>query len=198
MCPDPTRLPSLIGSRICHDLVSPLGAIGNGVELLMMSAAGAGPELALISESVTSAMARIRFFRIAYGAIGADAEVPRAEILSILADMTTGSRLDLRWAAAGNPPRSQVKLAFLALQCFESAMPHGGQVRVQEEAGRWRIETRDSQIRYDPALWAALEGGAAPEISPAQVQFALLPAELAARGRRAALAATERSITLSY
>ncbi len=48
---DPTDLPTdliaLVGSRICHDLVSPLGAIGNGVELLAMAGAMPGPELAL-------------------------------------------------------------------------------------------------------------------------------------------------------
>ena len=79
---------ALIGSRICHDLISPLGAIGNGVELLEMSSAGASPEMALISESVASANARIRFFRIAFGAAGSGGSVAAAEIRSILAAMT--------------------------------------------------------------------------------------------------------------
>lgn len=60
-------LSALIGSRICHDLISPLGAIGNGLELLQMSGASESPEMTLIADSVTSANARIRFFRIAYG-----------------------------------------------------------------------------------------------------------------------------------
>lgn len=53
---------ALIGSRICHDLISPIGAINNGLELIEMSAPSLGPEMALISDSVTSASARIRFF----------------------------------------------------------------------------------------------------------------------------------------
>ncbi len=62
-------LVALIGSRICHDLISPIGAIGNGIELIGLSGAGAGPEMALISESVTNAQARIRFYyRVAFGA----------------------------------------------------------------------------------------------------------------------------------
>jgi len=51
-------LTALIGSRICHDLISPLGAIGNGVELLQLSGMGDSPEMALISESVTNANLR--------------------------------------------------------------------------------------------------------------------------------------------
>jgi histidine phosphotransferase ChpT len=64
----PRDLTSLIGSRICHDLISPLGAIGNGVELLAMSGTAPGPEMDLISQSVENANARIRFFRVAFGA----------------------------------------------------------------------------------------------------------------------------------
>ena len=50
-------LNDLIGSRICHDLISPLGAIGNGVELLSMTGTGAAPEMALISETLHAASA---------------------------------------------------------------------------------------------------------------------------------------------
>ena len=79
-CPD---LAALIGSRICHDLISPIGAIGNGLELLSMSGAG-GPEVALISDSVANANARIRFFRIAFGHASPEQGTSRSEILSIL------------------------------------------------------------------------------------------------------------------
>ena len=54
------NLSALIGSRICHDLISPIGAINNGLELLGMTTRQAGPEMALISESVENAAARIR------------------------------------------------------------------------------------------------------------------------------------------
>ena len=53
---------ALIRSRICHDLISPIGAIGNGVQLLAMSCGAAGAEMDLITESVQNANARIRFF----------------------------------------------------------------------------------------------------------------------------------------
>ena len=58
---DKPDLAALIGSRICHDLISPIGAIGNGVELMMMDGTAKTPELALIAESVANANARIRY-----------------------------------------------------------------------------------------------------------------------------------------
>ena len=80
--PDKTDLAALVGSRICHDLISPIGAIGNGVELMMMDRASASPELALIAESVASANARIRYFRVAFGTAGADQRIARSEVHS--------------------------------------------------------------------------------------------------------------------
>ena len=74
---DDQDLSALLGSRICHDLISPLGAIANGVELLQMSGAAASPEVALIAESVANANARIRFFRVAYGIASAGQRVGR-------------------------------------------------------------------------------------------------------------------------
>ena len=54
------NLAALIGSRICHDLISPIGAINNGLELLGMSGGNSSPEMDLIQESVGNASARIR------------------------------------------------------------------------------------------------------------------------------------------
>ena len=56
-------LAALLGSRICHDLISPLGAIGNGIELLELSGIDS-PEVALIREAVADANRRIKLFRI--------------------------------------------------------------------------------------------------------------------------------------
>lgn len=173
-------LAALIGSRICHDLISPLGAIGNGVELMMMSGSAAGPEIALISESVTNANARIRFFRIAFGSAAPGQSVARTEIGSTLDDMTRGGRLMLDWQVAGDPPRQAVKLAFLALLCLETALPFGGRVRVAETGGTWRIAADAPRRREIPELWAYLNGTASDTTDPlgaAHVQFALLPAE---------------------
>jgi len=57
MSHDNTSIAVLIGSRICHDLISPIGAITNGLELLNMAGEANGPEMSLIGESVGNASA---------------------------------------------------------------------------------------------------------------------------------------------
>lgn len=87
------NLTALIGSRICHDLISPIGAIANGLELMQMSGSPLTAEMALITDSVQNANARIRFFRVAYGHAAAQQMMGRAEIIGILQDIAQGARV---------------------------------------------------------------------------------------------------------
>jgi histidine phosphotransferase ChpT len=175
-------LADLIGSRLCHDLVNPLGAIGNGVELLEMSggAAASGPEMDLIRDAVRDAQARLRFFRIAFGAAGAQQIVSAREAREIAEAPYRATRLTPDWTIAADLPRSQVKLAYLMMLCAETALPLGGDMRVaQDGAGRWRIEVGASKLRHDEALWNVLRfgiGAAGRPLRPAEVQFAALHA----------------------
>ncbi|MCV2864182.1 histidine phosphotransferase family protein [Albidovulum sediminicola] len=193
---DTAELAALIGSRMCHDLISPIGAIGNGVELLEM-AGTAGPEVTLIAESVAAANARIRFFRIAFGAAPQDHRVGPSEVRAVLSDLTRAGRLRYDWQPAGDQPRGLVKLAFLLLQCCESAMPFGGTVTITEADGHWRLAARADTLKIDAALWQRFEGGGAP-VSAAQVQFALAPIEAGALGRALLLERDETRIDIRF
>ena len=196
---DTAELSSLVGSRICHDLISPLGAIGNGVELLNMNGQMMGPEMALISESVENAKARIRFFRIAFGVASTQQMVGRAEILSILNDMTRGSRTQIDWHPGEDLPRAQIKLAFLLLQCFESSMPFGGTLTVTHEADQWHMLGVADKLRVDPAAWAmAVSPGSPEEITPALIHFALVPEVAGAQGRRVVSDLSEDRISVRF
>lgn len=190
---------ALIGSRICHDLINPIGAIGNGVELLQMDGGLRGPELALISESVANASARIRFFRIAFGAAGSDARIGRPEVQGILAELTKGGRLKIDWSSPSDLSRREVKIAFLLIQCLETAMPWGGQIAVALEDGRWLVTGRASRLKVDPDIWEVLSNPAAPaEITPALVHFALVPDEINRQHRRLTTEAREADIRFSF
>lgn len=169
------NLAALIGSRICHDLISPIGAINNGLELLGMSDARDGPEIDLISESVDNASARIRFFRIAYGA-ASDQEMGRAEVVSIINDSTRGGRLTVAYGPLDAKPRWAVRMAFLAIQCLETSMPYGGRIEMNCDNGSWEITGHSPKANPDPALWALMEGAEPTDLAPAHVQFALLHA----------------------
>ncbi len=196
--PNTTDLSALIGSRICHALISPLGAIGNGVELLSLSATTAGPELALITESVSAANARIRFYRVAFGAAALDQRIGRPEVVSILADLTRGGRLAVDWQVPGDQPRPEVKLAFLLIQCLETAMPFGGRIVVTLEHKGWHLRGTATRMKINPALWDVLSNPATTlAVSPGQVQFALVPKEVQRLGRSLMVKLTEGDITLS-
>lgn len=166
---------ALIGSRICHDLISPLGAIGNGVELLGMAGEMDGPEMALINQSVTNANARIRFFRIAFGPATSGQMIGRQEVSSIINDITTGGRIQIDWQSQENLARNQVKLAFLLIQCFETAMPYGGEITVRQQGENWVLETVSGKLRIDKELWESLVSiNYEHKASPSNVHFALV------------------------
>ena len=168
-------LAALIGSRICHDLISPIGAINNGLELLGMSDARDGPEIDLISESVENASARIRFFRIAYGA-ASDQPMGRAEVVSILNDILGGGRLKVAYGPLDEQPRWAVRMAFLAIQCLETSMPYGGRIEISCDAGKWAVTGFSEKTNVDQALWDVMTGADPVDLAPAHVQFALLHA----------------------
>lgn len=197
--PDKPDLTALLGSRICHDLISPIGAIGNGLELLMMDGSPGGPEMVLISESVANATARIRFFRIAFGMAQADQQIGRAEVQSVLADMTRGGRLGIDWVTGADLPRAEVKVAFLLIQCLESAMAYGGRITVRHADGRWQISGQADKLKINTELWEVLANPtAAPEITPALVQFPLVADEVQRRGYRLRAALQPTEILLEF
>ena len=192
-------LTALIGSRICHDLVSPLGAIGNGVELLTMSGTTAGPELALITESIENANARIRFFRVAFGAASVAARMGRGDIAAILDGIYRTGRLSVTWAASGDHLRREVKLAFLAIQCLESSLPWGGEVTVGVSDRAWTLVGSGERIKHDAALWERAAGGGGPEdLSASDVHFALLPLAAEAAGREVKVEANPVRIRVTF
>lgn len=194
------NLAGLIGSRICHDLVSPIGAISNGIELIGMAGGTSGPEMELISDSAGNASARIRFFRVAYGAPGAQ-EMARGEIDAILRGVTRGGRIEMRWHPAEAQSRAAVRRAFLALQCCETALAHGGRIDIRLAEGEWQVEGRAQKLRLDEGLWTDLaEGcpGRTVPITPALVQFALLADALREAGRALSVATGPEGVTLRF
>ena len=197
--PEKPDLTALLGSRICHDLISPIGAIGNGVELLMMDGLAKGPEIALISESVAHANARIRFFRVAFGTSGGDQRIARSEVTAILSDMGRGGRLGIDWHSDTDLSRRDIKLLFLLIQCLESALPYGGRIAVEQGPARWTLTAASHKIRVDQPLWEVLSDPAAPaEIGAGQVHFALAAQEFRRQHRRLTVHLHDTGIAMEF
>ncbi|MEO1306659.1 MAG: histidine phosphotransferase family protein, partial [Pseudomonadota bacterium] len=170
-----TNLYDLIGSRICHDLISPIGAIANGVELLGMGGIGdQTPELDLINQSVENASARIRLYRIAFGVASPVQMVGHAEINSVMSEYFAPTRLSVSAAQLADCPRPEVKVLFLLLLCAESCMPYGGSIRVTRTDKVWHVTGEADKIKNDPAILAWFGSQDQPEPTSALVHFALL------------------------
>ena len=191
-------LPALIAARICHDLISPLGAIGNGVELLEMARTIAGPELKLVRDSVLQAQARIRLFRIAFGSVGSDQLIGADELRGILRDYTARSRFELDWTPTQSHPKPLAKLALLALLCTETALPYGGDVSIDLSDGALRVLARSDNSKFDEGLWTPLgDDSAWPDgLRAAHVQFPLLREEVLRHGATFAMTLTAEQVDM--
>ena len=197
---DQPDLPALLGSRLCHDLISPIGAIGNGVELLLLDGgSGKGQELALISESVAALNARIRFLRIAFGVARPDQSIARSEVAAILADTVRTGRLSAEWISPADLARREVKAAFLLIMCAEHALPHGGKITICRDVVGWSLTAHSPRLRVTSDLWSLLSTATyPPPLTPAEVQFPLAALCLADLGRSPDLEQRDDTLRVSF
>ena len=129
---------ALLVSRVCHDLVSPLGAVMNGLEVLEdeRDPAMRADALKLVSSSAEQAAARLKFARLAYGAAGsAGAELDLNEVGRIVRGLLHGGKVELDWKAASlNWPKDWAKLLMNATLLAADSLPRGGMVTAETSA----------------------------------------------------------------
>src|SRR5271169_5890016 len=126
---------ALLVSRVCHDLVSPVGAVVNGLEVLEdeRDATMRADALKLVVSSAEQAAARLQFARIAFGAAGsAGAELDLNEVGRTVKGLALGGKVQIDWQAAHvNWPKDWAKLLMNATLLASDALPRGGNVVVQ-------------------------------------------------------------------
>lgn len=126
---------ALLVSRVCHDLVSPLGAVMNGLEVLEdeRDAGMRADAMKLVLSSAEQAAARLQFARLAYGAAGsAGAELDLNEVGRIVRGLVRGGKVTLDWRAAPfNWPKDWAKLLMNATLLAADSLPRGGSVTVE-------------------------------------------------------------------
>lgn len=170
MTDDTLELAALIGSRMCHDLVSPLGAIGNGLELLRMTQP-ASAELELVEEAVKVAQARVRLFRLAFGAASAEQSIRARELDEALQAVSANGRIKVDGAVPDAVPRVTARRLCLAALCAETALAWGGTISVSRDG----LRAEAPRLKLDEALWTPLANGVrATSLTSATVHFGLL------------------------
>jgi histidine phosphotransferase ChpT len=127
-------LAALLCSRVCHDVISPVGAIVNGLEVLEDEDDASMREFAfdLIKKSARQASARLQFARLAFGAAGsAGAAIDLGDAEQVAKGFIHDDKTALTWTAPRLLlPKNKVKLLLNLLVVATSAIPRGGSLDV--------------------------------------------------------------------
>ena len=166
---------ALVTARMCHDLASPIGAVGNGVELVELAGKTLGQEGELVKASVNAA-AKLKLFRIAYGQFHSEEILHAAEISAVQTAWNITGRIQVDFALH-EIPKTDMKIYLSILQSIQVAMPQGAKVVVKITEVRKIVHAVGAKVTYDETLWSALTNkDIVPNIQPNNVQFAILQA----------------------
>jgi histidine phosphotransferase ChpT len=160
----PTRASEILISKICHDLVSPVGAVNNGIEFLSeMGAEGLQDGLGLIEHSARQSSVRLQLFRMCYGAGGSDAKVTGKTIYETFLNYIEGTKCSMEWDLMNAVPDDDPEAGFMKtlLNCMvfvQESMPKGGVVSVTMDGGAMVITGKASLIRPKEGSMEALKG----------------------------------------
>lgn len=172
---DALDLASLLCSRLCHDLMSPVGALNNGIELL---ADETDPDmrekcLELLGDSARATANKLKFFRLAFGAGGGfGEEIDTREAQAALEGLFGGERrIELGWVVEGEKlPKGAVRLLLNLGLLAGDALVRGGRLDVGAERGDGEIElavrAEGTRILLDPVLRETLATGGKGVIEP--------------------------------
>jgi len=159
-------LAALVCSRVCHDLISPVGAIVNGLEELEEEKDEATKEFALdlIKKSARTASAKLQFCRIAFGAAGsAGAQIDLGDAETIARGFLEDEKTKLAWnLPRALSPKNRVKLLLNMLIIAGQAIPRGGRISVDPvgsgESMGFKVTAAGTNAKVPPAVPALLTG----------------------------------------
>ncbi|GAB5486555.1 MAG: histidine phosphotransferase family protein [Parasphingorhabdus sp.] len=180
-------LAALLCSKLCHDLLSPVGAINNGLELLEDET---DPEmrdrcLDLLHDSARVSADKLKYFRLAFGAAGGfgeevDPNEAKQLIQSLIGD---DGKITLGWAVQSPTlPKKAIKILLNLALIAKEALVRGGQLDVGAEQGSTGIEVviraAGQKVVLDDGIRSALEGNIAEDDLTARTAAAWMSREL--------------------
>lgn len=174
---------SLLNSRLCHDIISPIGSIYNALEFLEEDANDL-EALKLIRMATVSASSKIQYMRLAYGAGNSlQEEIPLGSIKKIVEDYMVSDRLKILWPENEvSFTKRQIKFLLNLLFIAHESIPRGGEIHIFEkkEDGSFFIKVTGKILKLSPKF-AALQNGELKEdeIDPYTIQayYTLMLAE---------------------
>ena len=164
--PDALELAALLCSRVCHDLISPVGAIVNGLEVLDDNPKPEDRDFALdlIRKSAKTASARLQFCRLAFGAAGsAGAQIDLGDAQTMARGQIEDGKVTITWNLPRLLlPKNRVKLLLNMLIIAQQTIPRGGTLTVdpigEGETVGFKITATGINARINQAVPGLLEG----------------------------------------
>jgi histidine phosphotransferase ChpT len=166
---DSLDLAALLCSRVCHDVISPVGAIVNGLEVLEEEKDAEMRSFAidLIKKSARTASARLQFCRLAFGAAGsAGASIDTGDAENVARGLLGDEKTKIVWNAPRIlMPKNQVKLVLNLCLIAAAAVPRGGVIEVtiapetdERQGATLKVEARGANARLAHHVPALLSG----------------------------------------
>lgn len=171
-------LAALLASRVCHDIISPVGALANGLEVLDEDQGEEMREFAmdLIKKSAKSASAKLKFSRLAFGASGsAGASIDTGEAEEVVGLYMAGEKSDYTWQGVRSlVPKNRVKLLLNLMLISLGAIPRGGNLGIvihgEGENATFTIRCIGPKARVPSEFLDMLNGTVEGEITAHGVQ----------------------------
>ena len=176
--PDMLELAALLCSRVCHDLISPVGAIVNGLEVLDDTQKQEDRDFALdlIRKSAKTASARLQFCRLAFGAAGsAGAQIDLGDAQTMARGHLEDGKITITWNLPRLLlPKNRVKLLLNMLVIAQQTIPRGGVITVdpvgEGDAMSFRVTSTGLNARLPQNIADILSASQASAIDAHAVQ----------------------------
>jgi histidine phosphotransferase ChpT len=167
-------LAALLCSRVCHDIISPVGAIANGLELMDdpdVDADMKATALDMVRNSAKTATAKLKFCRIAFGASGsAGAQIDMGEAGEMAKAFVGEEKIKLDWQAPReNRPKAEVKLILNMMMLAMAGIPRGGVVTVTVDGRNFAVKAKGERAKLPQAMADVLTGIVAAETLDARM-----------------------------
>jgi histidine phosphotransferase ChpT len=177
------RVMELLASKLCHDLVSPVSAINNGVELIEdIGGSVVAESMKLINDSGVKAARRLRLYRLAYGRAGSETELSVKDVRQVAEQYLADSKISLIWpvdlpAAGLSERRGFLKIVLNLIVLAEESLAYGGAItlsdikKTEDNKSGCRIEVVGRNASLNLKIQEALEGSVPiEELSPRSIQ----------------------------
>lgn len=175
---DDLELSALVSSKICHDIISPVGAIANGLEIMDEESDENMREhaMALVRKSASTASAKLQFARLAFGAAGSSgAEIDLNDAERVARAVAESDKHTLEWdGPAVTLLKDKVKLLLNLMTIALEALPRGGAIKVSisnsGDETAFNLRCVGDKARIPEEIANFLNGGAPVNLNAHSIQ----------------------------